>query len=214
MAISTYTELQAAVLAWAWDRNTAQVANAITLAHSEINLGLRVPFMEKTTDLTISSYRIAVPSDFAAVKRLWIDGSYDNPLTPTSPALLADFRANYSSAQPQQYAIEGDFASGATTGEYFVFGPDPGSTSYTGKLLYTQRLTAFSAGGDTNVVLARYPNLYLFGALAMMASFEDEDGRYAKFVPQFASLMARINMQANNDAYAGFTPQMVSPYTQ
>lgn len=214
MAFTNYTDLQAAVLSWAWDRNTAQVADAISLAHAEINLGLRVPFMEKTTDLTISSYRIAAPTDMAAVKRLWIDGSYDNPLTPTSPALLADFRANYSSAQPQQYAIEGEFASGATTGEYFVFGPDPGSTTYTGKLLYTQRLAAFSAGSDTNVVLARYPNLYLFGALAMMASFEDEDGRYAKFVPQFAGLMARINMQANADAMAGAVPMMMSPYTQ
>lgn len=213
MAFSNYTDLQAAVLSFNWARDTGSVADFIMLAHKRINLGLRVPFMEKTTDLTISSQRIAVPTDFAAIKRLWIDDSYDTPLAATSPERIAFFNSNYSSGQrPLWYAVEGDFAAGAITGEFFVFAPNPGATTYTGKLLYTQRLTPLSAGGDTNVVLDRYPNLYLYGALWEAASYSDDDSRVAKYMGMFLALLRDINMQANLDAHAGSALVMTSPY--
>lgn len=206
MAFSNYTDLQAAVLAFNWNRDTGTVVDFIRLAHTRINLGLRVPFMEKTQDLTITSYRMAAPSDMAAVKRLWIDGSFDNPLAPTSPAELADYRANYSSGQPLKYAIEGE----SDDLEYFVFGPDPGTTSYTGKLLYTRRLAFFASGAATNVVLDRYPNLYLYGALDEAGAYSDDPRSYGE---RFESLLAQINQRAQADAYAGATPLPVSPYT-
>lgn len=205
MTFSNYTELQAAVLAFNWNRDTGTVADFIQLAHTKINLGLRAPFMEKTADLTISSYRIAAPADMAAVKRLWIDGSYDNPLTPTSPAELADFRANYSSGQPLKYAIEGE----SDDLEYFVFGPDPGTTSYAGKLLYQRRLAFFASGAATNVVLNRYPNLYLYGALDEAGAYSDDPRSYGE---RFAMLLAQINQRAQADAYAGNALSMASPY--
>lgn len=206
MAFSNYTDLQAAVLAFNWNRDTGTVVDFIRLAHTRINLGLRVPFMEKTANLTITSYRISAPSDMAAVKRLWIDGSFDNPLAPTSPAELADYRANYSSGQPLKYAIEGE----SDDLEYFVFGPDPGTTSYTGKLLYQRRLAFFASGAATNVVLDRYPNLYLYGALDEAGAYSDDPRSYGE---RFESLLAQINQRAQADAYAGATPLPVSPYT-
>lgn len=206
MAFSNYTDLQAAVLAFNWNRDTGTVVDFIRLAHTRINLGLRVPFLEKTADLTITSYRMAAPSDMAAVKRLWIDGSFDNPLAPTSPAELADYRANYSSGQPLKYAIEGE----SDDLEYFVFGPDPGTTSYTGKLLYTRRLAFFASGAATNVVLDRYPNLYLYGALDEAGAYSDDPRSYGE---RFDLLLAQINQRAQADAYAGATPLPVSPYT-
>lgn len=209
MTIPTdYTSLQASVLAFNWNRSSGTVTDFIQLAHTRINLGLRAPFMEKTAALTINSSRIAAPTDMAAVKRLWIDGNFDNPLQPTSPERLADLRASYDSAQPLWYAIEGDTTTGAentTEGEYFVFGPSPGSTSYTGKLLYTRRLARLSAGADTNVVLDRYPNLYLYGALDEAGAFSDDPRSYGQ---RFELLLEQINQQARSDAYAGAPPYM------
>lgn len=215
MSFSNYTDLQAAVLAFNWARSSGTVTDFIRLAHTKINLGLRVPFMEKTASLTISADRIAAPTDMAAVRRLWIDGTYDNPLQPTSPDRILDLRATYSSAQPQWYAIEGDTTTGTentTEGEYFVFGPSPGTTSYTGKLLYTRRLAALSSGSDTNIVLDRYPNLYLYGALAEAAAFSDETERLATYGAMFSALIAQINEQARSDAYAGGSPAMTTGY--
>jgi hypothetical protein len=201
------------VLNFNWSRSTGSVVDFIQLAHTRINLGLRAPFMEKTAALSVSTSRIAAPADFAAAKRLWLDGSFDNPLSPTSPDRLADLRACYSSGQqPQWYAIEGDTTGGSeslTEGEHFVFAPDPGATTYSGKLLYTRRLPALAAGGDTNIVLARYPNLYLYGALDEAGAYSDDQRSYGE---RFELMMAGINAQARSDAYAGATPAPLSPY--
>lgn len=215
MAIpTTYTELQTSVLSFNWNRDSGSVVDFIQLAHTRINLGLRVPFMQKTATLTISSDRIAAPSDFAAARRLWLDDSYDTPLNPVAPDQLASLRARYSSGQrPQWYTIEGDTTTGAedtTEGEYFVFAPDPGATTYTGKLLYTRRLPALSAGSDTNIVLTRYPNLYLYGALDEAGAYSDDARSYGQ---RFEDLLNRINMQARSDQYAGAPLVMQSPYT-
>lgn len=215
MSFADYTALQAAVLSFNWARSSGTVTDFIQLAHTKINLGLRVPFMDKTAALTINADRLAAPSDMAAVRRLWIDGTYDNPLRPTSPDRILDLRATYSSAQPQWYAIEGDTTTGAentTEGEYFLFGPSPGTTSYSGKLLYTRRLAALSGGADTNIVLTRYPNLYLYGALAEAAAFSDEPDRVATYGGSFAALMAQINEQERSDAYAGGALVMTNGY--
>lgn len=200
------------MLRFNWNRDTGSVQDFIQLAHTRINLGLRVPFMQKTASLTINSYRIAAPTDMAAAVRLWIDGTYDTPLSPTSPDMLADFRARYSAGQPIWYAIEGDTTTGSentTEGEYFVFGPDPGTTSYTGKLLYTRRLAALSADGDTNIVLTRYPNLYLYGALDEAGAYSDDPRTYLQ---RFQAMLDQINMQARMDAYGGAAPQPQSAY--
>lgn len=208
----TYAGLAASILSFNWNRSSGTVDDAIRLAETRINLGLRIPAMQKTADLTISDYRVAAPSDMMSVVRLWVDGNYDNPLTPTTPELLADFRASYSAGQPTRYAIEGDDTTGSedtTAGEYFVFGPDPGTTTYTAKLLYIRRL-ATVVSGSGNLILTRYPNLYLYAALDELGAYSDDPRTYGQ---RFEDLMARINTQAQSDATAGGPLQPKSPYT-
>lgn len=216
MPFSTYAQLQAAVLAFNWTRDTGSVTDFITLAQTRINIGLRVPFMDKTAALTISADRVLAPADMASPRRLWLDDSYDTPLSPTSPERLAYLRAAYGTDRPQWYAIEGDTTSGAentTEGEYFVFAPDPGATTYAGKLLYTRRLAVLSGDSDTNIVLTRYPSLYLYGALWEAAAYADDDARVAKYMPMFQSMLADINTQGRSDGYAGGGLQPITAYT-
>ena len=213
MAITDYTSLQAAVLSFNWGRDTGSVQDFVQLAHTRINLGLRVPFMQKTASLTIDANRVAAPTDMAAPVRLWIDGSQEAPLVPTSPDRILALRATYGeTSQPGWFAIEGDTTAGsenATEGEYFTFAPGPGATTYTGLLLYTRRLAALSSGGDTNIVLTRYPNLYLYGALDEAGAYSDDARTYGQ---RFQILLEQINMQARLDAYGGGSPQPTSPY--
>lgn len=213
MSFSNYTTLQAAILSFNWNRDTGTVVDFIALAHTRINLGLRTPFMQKTATLTINADRIAAPTDMAAPVRLWIDDSYDTPLAPTSPERLAALRAAYGTDRPQYYAIEGDTTTGTentTEGEYFVFSPDPGATTYTGKLLYLRRLAALSAGSDTNIVLTRFPNLYLYGALDEAGAYSDDPRSYGQ---RFEDLLSRINAQSISDGYSGGGLQPLSGYT-
>lgn len=209
---TTYATLQTAVLAFNWSRSSGTVTDFIQLAHTRINLGLRTPFMQKTASLTIDDDRIVSPSDMAAPVRLWLDDSYDTPLSPTSPEQLALLRATYVTGRPEWYAIEGETTTGSedtTEREHFVFAPDPGSTTYTGKLLYIRRLARLSADADTNIVLDRYPNLYLYGALDEAGAYSDDERSYGM---RFEALMSRINRQSRSDAYGGGVPHMTSPY--
>jgi hypothetical protein len=205
-AISDYTALQAAVLNFNWNRSTGTVDHFCRLAHTRINLGLRVPFMQKTADLTINAQRVAAPTDFAAVSRLWIDDSFDTPLTPETPERIAMLNAMYSTNRPEWFAIEGE----SDDLDYFSFAPNPGATTYTGKLLYTRRLDFFASGAAANRVLRDYPNLYLYGALDEAGAFSDDPRSYGQ---RFEALLAQINMQVRSDAVGGGAMQMLTPYT-
>lgn len=200
----TYGGLQASVLSFNWQRDTGSVTTFIQLAHTRINLGLRTPFMQKTADLTINAQRVAAPTDMAAVNRLYLDTSFNAPLNPTTPDRVAYLNAAYSTDQPQWYAIEGD-----TAGEYFTFAPNPGATTYTGKLLYTVRLPALSLDADTNIVLTRYPNLYLYGALDEAGAYSDDPRTYGQ---RFQALLDQINTQSRSDAGAGAALYPTSVY--
>lgn len=207
----TYSGLQASVLQFNWNRDTGTVTDFITLAQTKINLGLRVPFMQKTAALTISADRILAPTDMAAPVRMWIDGSFDDPLAPLPAERVAELRASYSGGQPRWYAIEGDTASGAentTEGEHFVFAPTP-DTTYTAKLLYIRRLAALSGASDTNIVLTRYPNLYLYGALDEAGAYSDDPRTYGQ---RFQDLLDKINTQVRSDALGGGAMPPTSPY--
>lgn len=205
MTFANYGELQAAVLSFNWTRDTGSVSDFIRLAHTRINLGLRSAFMQKTSDLTIDSYRIAAPADMAAPVRLWLDDSFDTPLGRTSAERIAYLRATYSSSRPQWYGIEGE----SDDLEYFVFAPDPGATTYTGKLLYVRRLAFFANDAATNVVLDRFPNLYLYGALDEAGAYSDDERSYGV---RFEAMLAKINQQTLSDNYAGGSLTPTSAY--
>jgi len=206
---SNYTDLQASVLAYNWSRDTDQVADAIYLAHQAINAKLRIPAMEKSDTLTVNATSVTTPSDLLAVKKLWIDGSFDSPLSPVPPDRLQALAAAWTTAQPQWYAIEGY----DDTTDVFRFAPDPGATSYTAYLTYYRRMDFFASGAATNKILARYPQLYLYGALVELARFSDDDARVAKYEPAFERMMAEVNMQARSDALGGGAMAPQSPYT-
>lgn len=211
MPFGNYGELKTAISAFNWARDAGNIPDFVALAHSEINLGLRAPFMEKTADVVINAARVAAPADFEAVTRLWIDDNFDTPLSPTTPDRLQAFRAQYpSGGRPQWYTIEGE----SDDLSYFVFAPSPATaTSYTGKLLYTRNLAFFANDAATNIVLTKYPGLYLDGALWQASLFSDDTARVGQFGPMFESLMARINLQKRQqDALSGGAPEMTSPY--
>ncbi len=205
---SNYGDLSTSVLAHNWNRNSDQIADFIYLAHQQINLRLRIPAMEKATTLSVTGNTVTVPSDLQAVKRMWIDAQYDTPLTPVTPDVLQALRASYSNNIPQWYAIEGV----DDTTDAFQFAPGPSAT-YTAYLAYYRRLSFFASSSDTNKILTRHPQLYLYGALAQAALFADDDGRLQKYPGMFEAEIERLNAQARADALTGGPLEMQSGYT-
>ena len=74
MALSTYTELKAAIADYL-DRSdlTSQIVDFITLAEAEFNRTLFVAQREEVSSASASSGTITLPSDFWAMRAIYID---------------------------------------------------------------------------------------------------------------------------------------------
>lgn len=205
MAITTYTELQTAVQNWLGDTATltSRVTEFISLAEDDINMDLRVREMEASADLTITAQTVSLPTRYAQAKRVYISGSPNKPLDYYTPA---DFWQRYLSTDggtPVAFTIEG---------ENIVLGPVPGST-YTGKILYYQKLAAFSAGADTNTVLTTRRGLYLYASLKHAALYLEDGEKAAFYDGIYKELLDKAHRADAKDRHSGGPLQMRSQNT-
>lgn len=199
MAISTYAGLVAAIgdfSARNLTKFTTNIPIFVQYAHQELNRELRIPQLQASADIVIGSDTVAMPDDFRAVARLWIDDAYDQPLAPTSPEQRLKLISERPTGRPTVFAREG---------EGLVFGSRP-DTTYTGKLLYFAELAAMSEDADTNFILRRYPFAYLFGALSSAAAFDKNTEEEAKYEAKFRAQIGAINLRERNDAMSGGSP--------
>lgn len=154
MTITTYTELQDAIKDYSNrdDLGTAPT-KFIQTVESFLNRELRVSDMETTADLTIDAQTEALPSDFLALRRIYLSGSPNVSLRYLDP--FSFWARKSESGTPEYFTIEGG---------NIIFSPSPDST-FTGKILYYQEIPPLSEN-SSNWVLAKHPDVYLHGALA------------------------------------------------
>lgn len=204
MAITTFATLKTAIQNWLGDTATltSRVDEFVSLAEDDINMDLRVREMEASSDLTISAQTVALPTRFAQAKRIYISGSPVKPLIYYPPQ---DFWSRYLSTdggEPKAFTIEG---------ENFVFGPVPG-TSYTGKLLYYQKLAAFSADADTNTVLTTKRGLYLYGSLKHASLYLEDSAKAAYWAGLYNEVLDKAHRADSKDRHGGAPLQARSQY--
>lgn len=194
MAITTYSELQASIAAWAHRSDlTSAIPDFITLAEERMNRALRVRQMETAlAETAIASGAIAVPADTAGVKTLWIVGYETAPLKPQTFDFI---KANGAEGVPAHWAWQGDS---------FHF---DGAGTVTG-VLY-EKVPALSASNTTNWLLTASPSLYLFGALAeafvYVRNTEEAllwDGRFTKALAEFGGADMRDRLSGPLQARA------------
>lgn len=196
MPLSTYAELKQGVRDYSSRSLTLFETNIpvfIHYAHTELMTALRIPLLQASADLTINSGSVALPSDYRAAARLWLDVDYDQPLSPGSLDQVMRARSNSTPTRPTIFGREG---------VNMTFGPTP-DTTYTGKLLYYQSLPAMTADADTNVILTRYPFAYLFGALSAAAAFDKFAEEEASYEARFRSQINQIIARERADAMSG-----------
>jgi hypothetical protein len=203
MAIATYGDLVQAIKDWTGRGGEATfVANIpafIQRPHTVLMRELRIPLLQAAVDLSITGESVALPSDFRAVSRLFIDADWDNPLSPTSQEGRVRIAVGNDAGRPLVYAIEGT---------NIAFGPIPDAT-YTGKLLYYKTLPTMSADGDTNALLVRHPFVYLYGALAEAARYDQNDENISLYEGMFGAELNAIQTAEALDAMAGGTLSQV-----
>lgn len=164
MAITDYTSLQTAILAWlnrTGDTDAAaQVTTWIQLGEEELITELaQSPLRQCETvnaSYTISSEYQALPTGFLNVRELVIQGTTPKELNYIAPNTVD--RYSYltgTQSKPDFYTIQGNQLR-------FISAPD---ASYTATFSY-QNLSALSAINTTNALLTAHPKIYLNAALA------------------------------------------------
>lgn len=198
MALSSYTDVQAAVAAWLHrDDLTASVPDFIALAESRIARDLRLRRQITSTDLVVTAGTptVALPADWLELRALRL-------LVPdTALGYLSgvQFVAHYLSTDtgaPQHYTIEGG---------NLRLGPTP-DASGTLAATYFARLPALSDSTSTTWLLTEHPGLYLFGALAEAAPFLGQaDNRVALWDTKYRSAVHEAQRADQAAASSGST---------
>lgn len=198
MAVTTWTELTAAVADWLGRTDlTTPIANDfVPIAEAEIKR--RVRRMTNSTTIYISAANMNGPADLAEPIALRLSSgspSLDVPLRLCSPAMLAEVRAwnNNVTSRPTHYAFYD---------EQLQFAPVP-DQSYDGILVYYQQLTALSGTNATNTVLQQAPDAYLYGALLASARYLEHDERVPQWQQAFDAAIEQLNTVADRESYAG-----------
>jgi hypothetical protein len=173
MAITTYSELQAAVQAWlARSDLAANVPDFIALFEAAANRRLRVRQMQAAVNLVTVNGSAALPSDYLEWKRVTWLGTPTRELSYVDPdwsvARYPAFPAANLAALP---GLPNDF-----TIELSALRIRPVDDTGT-QLVYYQKIPALSDAAPTNWLLGASPDAYLAGALAEAKTFvEDFDG--------------------------------------
>lgn len=196
MSLSTLGELKAAIASWATKTSlTAQLPDFVAWAHEEICRKLRAPILYARADVTVDAETVASPSGFLAAKRFYLDLTPRRILRLTDSAELVDMTLDYTGVDyPSHFAVEGTST--------LAFAP-LFSGSATGKLLFYKAPDLMVDDGDSNVVLAKYPFLYLYGALEALYRYLEDDNNTDRYGALFGALIASVNAEEARDALRG-----------
>ena len=193
MAISNFSELQSAIDNWLHRTlDTARVQEIIALGEAKIRDDLRVREMEFTTDLTVSSSTVSLPSGYLGARRLYLDGSPKRSLKYVTPEHFYSIWASSESGPPKVFTAEADSLE---------FGPSPDQT-YTGKLLYW-KLDALSDASPTQRLLTNNPNIYLYASLSESAPYTGNDERLPMWETKYAQAIDKKKKSNRTDRYGG-----------
>jgi hypothetical protein len=160
------------------------------LVTADINRGLRLSIMEETESL-VEAAIVPLPDDFKAVVSIYRDTDPRVPLRPVAPQAM--HRAHVASGVPTEYAI--------VDGE-LLLNPAPSGSGII-ELRYIARLPDLAADGDTNAVLTRYPDIYVYGVLSHHAVLVGQVERAAVWKAEYLAAMSRATAADASDRVSG-----------
>jgi hypothetical protein len=154
---------------------------------------MRLRANEARTTLSLSAETVSLPTGFRGVKRLWIP-TYD----PLQWASLEEeaFQHNNVSARPEFYNISSNV---------MLLAPVP-DTTYTARLVYYYQLIPLTAANPSNTMLARHPQLYLWGSLCHAEMFLRDDARVALFKTYYEEARQKV-IAADRAAQTTYGPR-------
>lgn len=190
MALDTLGGLRTAVLGPRTDLVT-QFADMLTLAEQRIYYGadgvspLRVLPMESNATLAFTNGVASLPTLFLDKRALYWEGVYAVSLSYEPPSVFYPSNFNrQGETYPSAYTLEANSIklSSNATGN--------------GKLLFYSRAGTLSADNDTNVILAKWPGVYMFGCQIELYRITRNYNEQAKAMKMYGDAVMAANNQA------------------
>lgn len=198
MGFANYTELQAAITGWLWDRDdlVARIPDFITLAEAAMNRNIRARDMETLYPFSSSAVSWALPADYREAISLDIVGSEPSGgvVNPASVQSFRKAKSQYNVAEnsrPAVYTVIGNNAYVAPTPQ----------TSYSYELFYYAACPALSVAAPTNWMLTKNPDAYLYGTLMQAAPYLEDKDSIAIWQQSLTAVIADINNEAQKSIY-------------
>lgn len=165
--LTSYAGLQASVGDWLNRADLAsQIPAFISLAHSKLNLQLRVRDMHQYTTFTVSGQFFTLPGDFAELYALSNPASQPK-LEYVEPARMLEMSQQTPSGPTRFYTIVGNRVQ---------FWPAP-TAPIVLPAVYFGYAPALSDSVTSNWLLAKAPGAYLYGALLEASPYLKNDVR-------------------------------------
>lgn len=199
MAIGNYGQLKSAVADWLnRDDLTAVIPTFIDLAHARLNRKLRVSDMIVRSTANLTAQYTARPNGFLEMRNIQLNVSVPKPLEYITPEQLDQERkfGNDTAGEPVYYTMIGDLIE--------VY-PTPDNTTYEMELAWYKEMTAMSADSDTNWLLTKAPDAYLYGALINSGPYLKDDERALVWLQMHDAALEELRMEDERSRFGGGT---------
>jgi hypothetical protein len=199
MAITTYSELQAAIGNWL-DHSlfASRTGDFIALFEAAANRRLRVREQEATATLTPSSGAAPLPADYLMWRRVTWTGSTRVELQYVHPSYLqAAYPASLSMLAPAPAGVPRIFTIEGSTLKIRPLDATPLEFEY------FQKVPALSDSAPANWLLGAHPDLYLFGSLVEAEMFGVNDERAPMWKARRDEIFDEIEKLSNKTRGAG-----------
>jgi len=202
--LTNYAGLVTSVQRWL-NRTDLQddVPDFIRLAEARFRRVLVMPDMETSVVVTPAA-SVMLPADFDSLRSLGIAGYA--PLDQVSPATFSAYPLNGDgtpiTGQPERFTI----AAGVMR-----FWPVP-DKAYAAQMTYRANLPSLSAAVDSNWLLAKHPDAYLYATIIQAEAFGWNDERLPMLKDALDETIAEITQSGTRQRY-GSGPLSMKPPT-
>lgn len=182
-----YAELKTNVADWIHSELTAQIPIFIEMARSRIVHDCESMHLDKRVTATLTSEYTNLPTDAVVIHSIKIDGRKINFWTED---------------QVEQAGLGGAVGNEAiytiVANQIRVIGP-PAAAEL--EIVYRAIPASMTLDTDQDVILANYPQLYIYGSELEYLNYSENEDRAAKVAIYYSDAIDQINQAANRIKY-------------
>ena len=196
MALDSYANLKLSIINWSHRSDMdLLIDDFILLAETEMFANrvepLQIRTLEVTSNADVSTQLFAFPDRFQSMRSMKIvDDQESDVLFKTPDALVR----RSGTGRPKYFT--------ATNQLEFDVAPD---ATYAIEMSYFAKPLGLSSSNTTNVILADFPNIYLYGVLAQLFKHTQDTENEASYKNEFLQAIQGAN-QADEDGRYGPAP--------